>query len=703
MRGIFEEIKTRVKLGEYLGFHYGMEFKQGMALCPLHQDEKTRSFHLINDERWYCFGGCGGGDVIEFVQKRHNLPLMDAVRQVAKEVGVEMSKEEEGRIRAFKDLQDRNRRMLDKAAQELHEDLNADTYLASRHITAEAIKHFGLGYRPDCNAISIPIFDRFNRLVGYSLRLMTPGPNEPKYKNSRADDLGLFQKKEILYNLGACRADIKNRVYICEGYFDVIALWMSGLKNVVGVCQAIMTKEQMKILHEAMTPETEVVLVPDTDKAGIEALQKNVAMFRAYSKERSIKTVMLSAVEGSKDASEAFVKNPDLLVKVMGEPEQAELAMLRLIVETEPDRAKQYQLVRPVVSSVSPLLRDDLVSHLAGVWEKDKKLLGSYFGADVKDAEASSFSGPFDLCDQYKTYIEHVHAHGIKFNIPGLDRLIRRIAPGEVCYIQARTSVGKTATLLNFLGSFSRQSLPCLFFSLEQQKEQIYERMMQIANRTPGHEIERMTLSKDSRLGDFQSNYYQMFKNVWVCDKPGLTLAAIKEHIVQFSAINTFPAVVAIDYFGYISIGDKDIYAGYSKLAKDIKSAAKEFNNSWVVLNQLSRVGGSGGEPVTLDMGRDTGVIEESADVVMGFWRPELEKDIPEEERLKREQEGKLMGAVLKNRSGPTGQIIFRFDRRTLVVSEYDQAYSSGPEREEESVREPEPSLGLDMEPEFAA
>jgi 5S rRNA maturation endonuclease (ribonuclease M5) len=673
MRQIFDEIKQRVKLGDYLSFHYGLDLKNGMALCPLHQDEKTRSFHVINDERWYCFGGCGGGDIFEFVQKKHNVPLMDAVRMVAKEVGVEMSKEEEGRIRAFKDLQDRNRHMLEKAAKELHEDLNADTYLASRHITPEAIKHFGLGYRPDCNAISIPIYDRFNRLVGYSLRLMTPGPNEPKYKNSRADDLGLFQKKEILYNLGACRADVKKRVYICEGYFDVIALWMAGFKNVVGVCQAIMTKEQMKILHEAMTPETEVILVPDTDKPGIEALHKNVSMFRAYSKERSIKTVMVSEVDDSKDAGEAFVKNPGKFVDVVNAPEQAELSMLRLISETELDRAKQYQLARPVLASVSPLLRDDLVVYLAETWGKDKKLLGSYFGTEVNDADPSSFSGSLDLCDQYGDYIKHVHAHGIRFNIPGLDRLIRRIAPGEVCYIQARTAVGKTAALLNFLGGFSKQKIPCLFFSLEQQKEQIYERMMQIANRLPGHEIERMTLDRDGRLSDFQSNYYEMFRNVWVCDKPGLTLAGIKEHILQFAAINTFPAVVAIDYFGYINIGDKDIYAGYSKLAKDIKSTAKELNNSWVVLNQLSRVGGSGGEPVTLDMGRDTGVIEESADVLIGLWRPELEKDITDEERLKRQGESKMVGAVLKNRAGPTGQIIFRFDRRTLVVSEYDQ------------------------------
>ena len=670
MRKIFDEIKRRVKLEEYLGFHYGMVVKNGMALCPLHKDEKTPSFHVISDERWYCFG-CGvGGDIIEFHQRWHGLPLMESVRNLAKELNIELSKEEESRIKAFRELQDRNQRMLDRASQDLKEDMSAETYLASRQISDEALSHFGLGFRPDCNVISIPIKDRFNRLVGYSLRLITPRDDEPKYKNSRADALGLFQKKEILYNLGACRGDLKSRVYIAEGYFDVIALWQAGFKNSVGICQAIMTKEQAKILHEAIGETTEIVLVPDTDRAGIEALHKNVALLRAYSKERSIKVSLISS---GKDAGEAFVTDREEFKRMILCAEQAELLILRHTLETEPDRVKQYQVAKPVVASVTPLLRDDLVTFLSESWGKDRKLLSSYFGTNSKDADPSSFSGPLDLPESYSTYLKEVHKHGIRFNIPSMDRLIRRIAPGEVCIIQARTSVGKTATLLNFLGNFSKQGIPVLFFSLEQQKEQIFERCMQISNRFTGRDVERMVMTMDSGLADAHENFYRAFKNLWVCDKGSMTLAQIKEHALQFAAINTFPFVIAIDYFGYIrSTGSSDVYEKSSALAKELKASAKEMNNCWMVLHQLSRIGGSGGEPVTLEMGRDSGVIEESADQVIGLWRPELEKDLSEEERVKREQESVLMAAVLKNRSGPTGLIKFRFDRTTLIVREYD-------------------------------
>jgi hypothetical protein len=667
-----------------------------MALCPLHADEKTKSFHILpGDERWHCFAGCGGGDIFEFVQKKHNIQIMEAVRMVAKEVNVQVSPEEEGRIRAFKELQDRNSTMLTKAAQELHEDLNADLYLSSRKLTPDAVKHFGLGYRPDANAISIPIHDRFNRLVGYSLRMISPGPHEPKYKNSKADELGLFKKKELLYNLGAVRADIKKKIFLVEGYFDCIALHMAGFKNTVAICQAILTKEQLAVLHEAILPDTEVVFVPDCDAPGLEALQKNIYMLRAYSKERSIRVALVESVLGAKDAGEAFVKDQAGLKTAIEGADQAELVMLKKVIETETDRTKQYQMAKPIVSSVSALLRDDLMTYLAEAWDKDKKLLSSYFGADVKDADPSAFNGPLDMPDQYLAYVKNVHAHGVSFKIPSLDRLIRRIAPGEVCYLQARTSVGKTAAALNFMGQFSKQKLPVLFFSLEQQKEQIFERMMQISNHVTGIEIERLTHNMDQRLLDMHNNFYEMFKNVWVVDKPSMTLSSIKEHILQFAAINTFPQVIVIDYFGYIKGEgrDRDVYEESSRKAKDIKSLAKELNNAWVVLHQLSRAGGSGGEPVTLDMGRDSGVIEESADQLMGFWRPELEKDISPEERLKREQESKLVGAVLKNRSGPTGQVHFRFDRRTLIVKEWDPTYHAAVSDQEKAAEEAQGEL----------
>lgn len=690
MREIFDEIRRRLRLADYLSSQFGVVIgRGGMASCPLHED-KTPSMHVIDDSRWYCFSCGEGGDAVDFVSKKLGLPIMEAAKRVAGEVGVELTPQEEARIRAYRDLQDRTGSMLTKASQELSDDLAANIYLENRHMTPDAVKQFGLGFRPDLNAISIPINDRFNRLVGYSMRLLDPKEGESKYKNSRADDLGLFQKKEILYNLGSCRKNIKDRVYIAEGYFDVISLWILGVEAPIGICQAIMTKEQAAILHEAIKPETEIVFVPDNDRAGLEALQKNIALLRGYSKERSIKVAKLPA--GSKDANDALVSDPVTAKDLILKPAQAEMVLLERLIDLETDKTKQYQLARPITSSVSPLLRDDLLDFLSKKWEKDKRLLVGYFGDGVKDADASSFNGAMELVDSYSEYLKHINQRGIHFNIPCFDRLIRRIPPGEVCYIQARTSVGKTALLLNLLAALSQQGHKILFFSLEMQKEPIFERMMQISNRLSNGEIERLVSTGGPKLGIAYNNFYELFKNVWVVDRPGLTMAQIREYIHQFSLIHDFPQVVAVDYFGYIRTpGKGDVYERTSELAKEIKATAKELNNQWIVLHQLSRAGGTGGEPVTLDMGRDTGVLEESGDQIIGAWRPEFEKDITESERIIREQAGIMKAAVLKNRSGPTGIMDLRFEKHCLRIDDLERAKASPPNeglREDHDIQE---------------
>ncbi len=677
MKGVFEEVKRRIRLSEWLPSHYGIHFNNSkMAECPFHK-ERTPSFHLTSDEVWHCFSCGEGGDIFDLVQKLKNYSLMEATRELAGEVGVEISKEEVERINAFKALQAKNERMLDKAKQDLSDDMGADTYLSGRGITKEAVEHFGLGFRPDANAISIPIHDRMNRLVGYSLRLITPGPDEPKYKNSKADELGLFQKREILYHLGAARPTMKKRVYIAEGYFDVIALWQAGFTNSIGICQAIMTKEQAKILHDIIGAETEIVFVPDNDRAGLDALQKNLALCRAYSKDRSIKACVF---HGAKDAGEALQASGDVAKNFLEKAEPAEKVVLDLILKDEPDRAKQYQLVKPVVSAVSALLRDDLAGHLAEKWDKDRKVVASYIGAENADATPNSFADTFQLAEDYLAYVKDVRRNGVRIGIPGIDRLVRRIAPGEVCVIQARASVGKTALGLNILGHLSKQEVPTLFFSLEQPRAQIYERMLQISNRKAGAMVENMAYNMDPGMDEMHEQVYNKFRFISVCDQGGMTLQRIHDYIAQFSAINKKPQVVMIDYFGYIKRGkdeSKDQYEAVSERAKKIKDYAKEMNNSWIVLHQLSRAGGSGGEPVTMDMGRDSGVVEESADHLFGAWRPELEKEISDDERAKRVSESVFMLAVLKNRSGPTGLTKLHFEKRTLTIGDFDASQHS--------------------------
>lgn len=616
-RTIFEELKARVKLSVYLNQKFGMTFNKNMASCILHED-RTPSFHLIDDERWHCFSCGAGGDVVDLVAAKMNFPTMDAVRVVAKDVGIEVSVEDERHVKALRERREKVSQMLDKAKSDLVGDMSAEMYLERRKIENSAIEHFGLGYVAEVkdregknlgDAISIPLKDRFDKVVGYSMRLINPG-DEGKYKNSYQDDLGLFVKREIIYNIGASRKAIKeNRcVYIVEGYFDVISMWQMGFTNTVGICQAIMTKEQMKHLHDALGPTDEIIIIPDFDKPGLEALEKNIAAMRVYSNERSIKVAML---EGGKDIADLFVVDKDKAKEQVAKTKPAEEFLIERLVSKEGDKVRQYQLVKPIIMSVSPLMRDDLVTKLAHIWGKDRSLIADYFNSKSNDLDSQTFSDVLDMASIHYEYVMEIDTKRMRYGLPSIDRMMRGVPPGEYALLQARTSVGKTAVALNIASHWSRAVEQSdsygLFFSLEMNKPQVFERMMQIANAKSGTEIEQMVKLRDPRLGDFHESTRSFFRRVHVCDKPGLTLEEMKEYITYFATTRGHVAWVLVDYFGLIrEESSHDHYHNESVKARKIKEIAKETKSSWLVLHQLSRKGGTGGERVTLDMGRDS-------------------------------------------------------------------------------------------------
>jgi len=129
--------------------------------------------------------------------------------------------------------------------------------------------------------------------------------------------------------------------------------------------------------------------------------------------------------------------------------------------------------------------------------------------------------------------------------------------------------------------------------------------------------------------------------------------------------------LVMIDYLGMLGASGKDVYERASTIGKQLKETAKRMDVAIVVAMQLSRAGGDGSTPVTLDMLRDSGVIEEAMDFVIGCWRPGRSTDINPAEQLALQDVMRCQ--LLKNRKGPDGRVIdlvFREKSRML----YEQA-----------------------------
>src|SRR5699024_11373756 len=78
-----------------------------------------------------------------------------------------------------------------------------------------------VGFDENRNAIQIPYLDTYGNIVGFAFRNMDE--DKPKYINSKEDNV--FKKSDLLFGLDKARHHISDRIYIVEGYFDVMAMW----------------------------------------------------------------------------------------------------------------------------------------------------------------------------------------------------------------------------------------------------------------------------------------------------------------------------------------------------------------------------------------------------------------------------------------------------------------------------------------------
>lgn len=290
------------------------------GLCPFHS-EKAPSFSVSREKQmFYCFG-CGvGGNVFSFLVKHEGLSFVEAVRKLARRVGIELP--EHGMSPEIKKRIDEKEQLyaLNQEAVVFFRDCllgakgkRALDYLKRRGINKEVIDFFQLGYAPAGwdnlvqlfskkktpldsvekagliasrqsgrgfydrfrQRIIFPISDTRNKVVGFGGRVMDE--SLPKYLNT--PETPIFNKSKNLYGLNltkmACRE--ASEAFVVEGYFDLIALYQHGVKNVVATLGTSLTPDHIRMLKGFVK---KVVLVFDSDNAGSKAAIRSIPLFR---------------------------------------------------------------------------------------------------------------------------------------------------------------------------------------------------------------------------------------------------------------------------------------------------------------------------------------------------------------------------------------------------------------------------------------
>jgi DNA primase len=288
--------------------------------CPFHE-ERTPSFSVNPTEKlFYCFGCGAGGNLFGFVQQKENLDFAAAVEYLADRYGIALEYDESSaRGDAERRQRERQRGLLEQSTSYYERVLNeapaaaaAREYLESRRLSNDVCRAFRLGYslpgwgtlRDAARAakfrddelveaglaipgkrgepydrfrgrIMFPLADDRGRTLGFGARTM--GDEKPKYLNS--PETLLYHKSEALFGLDKARASAgkEDRVYVVEGYTDVLALVQAGIPNVVASMGTSLTEQQLRRLARVTS---NLYLCFDADAAGIGAMSRALALGR---------------------------------------------------------------------------------------------------------------------------------------------------------------------------------------------------------------------------------------------------------------------------------------------------------------------------------------------------------------------------------------------------------------------------------------
>ena len=314
-------VRDKSRIDEVVREHVALKSVGGSlkGLCPFH-DEKTPSFHVTPAKGfWYCFGCGEGGDVFSFLQKIEHTSFSETVEKLAGKYNIQLRYEEnyvsQNTGQRTKILE------ANKLASEFYsknlESPDAEIgrkFLKERGFDKSAAQNFNLGFASKnwdsltsylkqksfseselvLAGLSVvgqkgtydrfrgrliwPIKDASGEIVGFGARRLFDDDQGPKYLNT--PETPVYKKSQVLYGLDIAKKEISNKkqVVIVEGYTDVMACHLSGIKNAVATCGTAFGEDHVRILRRFLNDQEqlsgEIIYTFDGDEAGRKAALK---------------------------------------------------------------------------------------------------------------------------------------------------------------------------------------------------------------------------------------------------------------------------------------------------------------------------------------------------------------------------------------------------------------------------------------------
>ena len=310
------------------------------GLCPFH-GEKTASFSVSPDKGiYYCFGCHKGGGVINFQMEIEGLSYPDAVRALAKRVGMHVPEDEQYQSRYHQ--QERLWALHKEAARFFHSQLyspvgeGALQYALGRGMSKGILTAFGVGYAPDSwdsmvkamrakgyteqelkdsglvtvsqkngnlfdrfrDRLMFPIIDVRGNVIAFGGRIIKKDDNAAKYLNS--PETLIFNKRKNLFGLNLAKKSKENSLILVEGNIDVVSLHQYGFDNAVASLGTSLTEEQAALITRYAD---QVILIYDADNAGQNATKRAIPIL-----EKAGLQVKVLQITDAKDPDEFLKK-----------------------------------------------------------------------------------------------------------------------------------------------------------------------------------------------------------------------------------------------------------------------------------------------------------------------------------------------------------------------------------------------------------
>ncbi len=338
------------------------------------------------------------------------------------------------------------------------------------------------------------------------------------------------------------------------------------------------------------------------------------------------------------------------------------------------DVVNKKHLLRKIIDAGSDISELGFKEEVEDVFEvldqAEKRMMGIN-----NNMSGHAFTSLKDSLPEAWERLERLHEskgelRGVPTGFHDLDQYLSGLQKSDLIILAARPSMGKTTLALDIARQAALgQGTPTIIFSLEMSTQQLVDRMLAAQSRVNAWNLRTGNLSAENEFAKIRDSLDSLSKApIFVDDLAGNSIVRMRSVCRRIKAEHGLGLII-VDYLQLMSTSKNydNMVNQVTEISRSLKALAKEFDVPVLALSQLSRaVESRGGRPRLSDL-RDSGSIEQDADIVMFIHREDKGKDESEKTNI-------VEILIEKHRNGPVGKVELYFDEKTTTFVSIDKS-----------------------------